>query len=867
MTTLPPFDGEGPEFQFSSLAWSDRQNIVEAAGSQAAGTAFVSAAQFQLSALGAFFDLTGSWPGTINDLVSWRQVTTSGRDQFVKVVYAGFLFPLGHRATLTTVHRRVLIPDPFYPDSYADAYMQHYTRIHVTQPVVDYPTYAQPWSGGAWPFSSAEMLTLVTPDIDQPPIDTVYQLIPPIDSDNYPQAFFPSVFGTVFPWNVHLIDAAGTNVHLQLPLAFIFGEGNPYTASPYDPTSSTVDSIIAAYNALGQADTGPGSFVTSQVAGTPIQYASPVTTGGPGLTVHPTQQITLGACTVSNVPTPTPGVASTSPQYIPAYPPGASVTEAELTANEQPAFFPSLLQARVRLPAAETLSRSSFTDGSGSGVGIFLYGPYVTDGFSTPSSSAMKPAVRHLAAGPVDPTGSTNPGSVYAGLLNSPPLSFPSDMVGGLANPNLGVNGLSAAAGAIGGTLSQYASNAEALISEYFGDLTSSNFLGGLSLGDILGEFLGDLQSPSISQQVAADGTRTVTYTMQTSLQAVSEFGFQPLSVGGQYGNGNFNLTATLVVSPSGATTYDIEGEVDAFTITILDAAQVIGIPFGAADGSTPGATFGSSSGAKTSIKVNVGQPSFLGALDFVNTLEQFLSDIGGSGVSINVGPTQISASLSLSLPSVGVGVFNLENLSLSASVVVPFLGGATIATFGFCSAEQPFSLTVLCFGGGGYVLVSVGLNSLQSLTASFDFEGQLALDLGVASGGVTAMAGFTFMYTAGQGATLTAFVRITGEVEVLGILSITLELQLSLSYTTPNTATGTATMTVSVSVCFFSVSVPITVSKSFQGPISSGPMIAGRKSPHTTEPAPYANDSQTTFEDQMPTAADWSAYCSSFAS
>jgi hypothetical protein len=348
-----------------------------------------------------------------------------------------------------------------------------------------------------------------------------------------------------------------------------------------------------------------------------------------------------------------------------------------------------------------------------------------------------------------------------------------------------------------------------------------------------------------------------------------------------------FTLTATITVTPSGSTTFQIQGVVDAFTITILESAQVIQIPFGASDGSTPGATFTASSGAKSSIHVNVGQPTFLGALDFVNTLEQFLSDIGGSGVSIDVGPTQISASLSLSLPSVGIGIFNLENLALSASVVVPFLGGATIATFGFCSQEQPFSLTVLCFGGGGYLLVGVGLHSLQSLTASFDFEGQLALDLGVASGGVSVMAGITFSYVAGSGSTLTGFVRITGEVEVLGILSISLELQLSLSYHLPNTATGTATMTVSVSLCFFSVSVPITVQKSFSGPISgsssmaserpltTGETVVGRgpsgalpaASGHSgsTTTGPWANTSQTTFADQMD-FEEWSHYCRAFA-
>ena len=460
-------------------------------------------------------------------------------------------------------------------------------------------------------------------------------------------------------------------------------------------------------------------------------------------------------------------------------------------------------------------------------------------------------------------------------------------MVGGLANPNLGVSGLSAAAGAIGGGLSQYAGQAEAKVADYFGGLLSSNFLGGLSLADILGDINGDMNAPTISQQVADDGTRTVTYTLQTPLQPWTVFA--PVS-----SDGAFTLTATVTITQGGATTFQVEGVVDAFTIAILGDAAIITIPFGHA--ATPGATFTASSGTKSSIQVNVGQPTFDGALSFVNALEQFLSDIGGSGVSIDVGPTQISASLSLSLPSVGVGVFNLENMALSASVVIPFLGGATIATFGFCSQEQPFSLTVMCFGGGGYLLVGVGLTSLQSLTASFDFEGQFALDLGVASGGVSVMAGITFSYVAAPasppataGASLTGFVRITGEVEVLGILSITLEVQLSLSYNfSDNTATGTATMTVSVSLCFFSTSVSITVQKSFSGssgtsssvssatpqvtdavalPAASGARAAAQESHAASGGArPFASTSATTFKDQM-SSTDWASYCAAFGS
>jgi hypothetical protein len=889
MSALPEQGDIGPTFRFGSLLRSDRQNIVAVAGTQADGSAFVAGNQVRLSALGATLDLLGTWQQTAtNDLASWRQVTTDGRDQYVKVVYYGYHFPLGHTATLTTITKRVLSPDAVLPGEYADAYLQNTSFITTTEPLKAYPATGQPYGLGAWPFTSAQILTPISPDLDPAP-QTQALGVPLPPSGDYPQAFFPTSGGNPVTWIVHLVDNAGTVVSLRLPLAFVFASSaSTYAYNQFDTTQ--MGDIAAAYNALGQ-QSSPSSRVTSLVAGTPILYAPEVTANGapnPGATTHPTLALTLGAATPASVPTPTPNQQPGSDQYVPPYPPAST---ASLMAVNQPAFYPSLLTAQIRLPAAETLSRSSFDDGTGpGGVAVFLYGRYITDGFSSPASSVSDAARMAViqADAPVDPSGSTNPGAIYAGLLNKPPLSFPADMVGGLGNPNLGVSGLSAAAGAIGGSLSQYANQAEATVADYFSALTSSKFLGGLSLADILGAFLGDLKAPSISQQVADDGTVTVTYTLQAQLQSWTVF--EPVSA-----DGTFTLTATVTIAVSGATTFTIKGVVDAFTIEILDGSPIIQIPFG--DDSSPGATFTASSKSKSSIQVNVGQPSFEGALGFVDTLEQFLNDIGGSGVSLDVEPTQISASLSLALPSVGVGVFNLENLALSASVVVPFLGGATVASFGFCSQEQPFSLTVLCFGGGGYLLVAVGLTSLESLTASFDFEGQFALDLAVASGGVSVMAGITFSYAAAPasppataGATLTGFVRITGEVEVLGILSISLELQLSLSYNSANnTATGTATMTVSISLCFFSVSASITVQKSFGGSGSSSSSVSSSATPQFAEvmappgasgaraaelkrrtvsggAPPFASSSATTFKDQM-SSTDWSSYCAAFGS
>jgi hypothetical protein len=852
MSDVPYYEEEGNQFSLGQLGQSERQQLVDLSGNQATGSAYVDAKDFVLSPLGANLDLLGQWasrpngepgvPGT--NIQEWQQITQEGRDNHVKIVYGGYLFPLGHLATLTTVTNRILVADPVNPSAYADAYLQQHSFIRVTQHKKYYPAPGQPYGLGAWPFSEVEILTKVTPDLLEPGLTATPLVSTWTDHGHYPQAFIPQTQdGAYFPFSFHMIDDAGTVVSMHMPLVFFFGRGGSD-----DPllefSESQIADVVNMYNSFGQSG-DPMKYATSTIAGTHIKYSPEVSVNGvnkAGATTHPTLSITLGCATPSKVPSP---VSSPTPGGPQDYPPVSSpVQQQQLSNDGQPAFYPSLMNAYIRLPAAETLSRAKLNDGQGpGGVGIFPYSSYVTGGFGAAAN---------------------NKGSVYAGLLNPPNLKFPSDAVGGLANPNIGVAGLSAAAGAVGGQLDTYAKDAVGKISEYFGGLLDANFLGGLKLSDILGGltglFGGDNSAPELTRMIGSDGTVTVTYTLSAELAKwpSSTPIFEPVNASGA----QFNLTATIVIAPLGSTTFDVKGSIDGFTIDILESFAIIQIPFG--DATTKGATFESKNGKKPDIKVNVGQPTFLGVLDFVNTLQQFLSDIGGSGVSIDVGPTQISAAISLSLPSVGCGVFSLDNLALSAKVVVPFLGDPTIATFGFCSQEQPFALTVMCFGGGGYLLVSVGFTEMQSLTASFDFEGQLALDLGVASGGIAAMAGITFNYDATNGSTLTGFVKLTGELEVLGIISVSITLLLTLSYASKNNvATGTATMTISVSLCFFSISVPITVQKQFSGPTQSNPqkpLVRGAK-----DQVSYDNTSQLSFADQYDINA-WSDYCNAFA-
>jgi hypothetical protein len=434
--------------------------------------------------------------------------------------------------------------------------------------------------------------------------------------------------------------------------------------------------------------------------------------------------------------------------------------------------------------------------------------------------------------------------------------------------------GLSSVTGPVAGELTDLASIAAGALSpaKYFQSLPSAlaselpQLFGALSLGDILGTFSNLLPGnmPNITRAKNAAGDEVITYTLIATLQSAPAGNtiFVPV------GTGQFTLTAMATISAQGAVTYDVNGSITPFSIFLVNNGDLefIEVPF-------ESFSFSSQSGSKTQVNVNIGSVTFEGAFSFVNALEDFLQDLGGSGLSISVTPTELVASVSLSLPPVGVGVFTLSGLAFSSSVTIPFLGDPAILSFAFASQDNPFLLTVWCFGGGGFFSIGLGFAGVQTIQASFEFAGQLALDLGVASGSVTLAAGVYYGYAAptapNPGTTLTGFVRLTGEVEVLGIISISAELDLSLSYVSQNGSSyvqGTATLKVSISICFFSITVPITVTKSFAG--GGGGASTAAAIIALDDPGTMLDGNSVTpvsFLDLVPDLATWQSYCDAF--
>jgi hypothetical protein len=99
-------------------------------------------------------------------LERWSQATVLGRDIRVEAVYKGFLFPLGHRASLVKLTERRMMPVEAKGPPVAFLVQRFFLRIG--KPDKRYPAAGQPDGGRAWPPGRVDILTRVTPDLLDP---------------------------------------------------------------------------------------------------------------------------------------------------------------------------------------------------------------------------------------------------------------------------------------------------------------------------------------------------------------------------------------------------------------------------------------------------------------------------------------------------------------------------------------------------------------------------------------------------------------------------------------------------------------------------------------------------------------------------
>ena len=775
-----------------------------------------------------------------SSLLSWRHRAVQGRDSYVRVVRKGYLFPWGHLASLVTVTEREIADKSGHPG----AYLRQKVFIVVASPVKNYGFSGDfaPHAGHGMPFSSVEALTLVSPDIEEgkkpPEAYTSHQ------HGNVELCFQPDL-GDHKPFLFHFrgTDWAGAPIDFHSPVVWVddtvaYGDGNA--------NHEFMKALIKKWH-----DNNPTITLDNQR----VSVAPPSAPNAPS----DTQQV-LSSFTLDAVP-PTSGTSAQS-----------------LINAGQPAFYPFLREMTVNSPEAEAAS------GQAIGGSVLEYN--TTNYLDHSGFNASK-----------------NPGGIYLSRVSGAKrqaITFKTDHSGGSITPNIGIDGISRAVGPVSGNVDNLAKgkfDPKEVFPTSGPNAINAKLLGGIQLATIL---------KTVHFAEGADNSSTFTITtqeLQSPHRIVTTVDWHPpIESGGPPGaddlfdptgdaDNSMDLHAVLVTSldPSHPSTSTVTGQILDFDLNLYgtdDSTYFIQIPFDSL-------TFRSKTGQKTDVQVQVNADgvAFKGPLSFVQDLASYLS-FDGSGLTISTAGSAITADLTLAIPNITCGVFALDNIAFSAGVAIPYNGDPVVFDFAFCSVDNPFQLEIMIFTGGGYVALTIGPNGIQSFALGFDFGLGYSIDIGIASGQVSLVGGISYSSTQlqphGQQVDLTAYVKASGGISALGVISVSVELYLGLTYQSTDGNSeliGEASMSISVHVLFFGFSVGIDVQETFAGSSSGGsggaiahqhathrvghtaahralPGALPRAIRHADTPDPTAPN---TFGGSM-TADQWAAYCTSFA-
>ncbi|WP_172652938.1 hypothetical protein [Rhodococcus opacus] len=417
------------------------------------------------------------------------------------------------------------------------------------------------------------------------------------------------------------------------------------------------------------------------------------------------------------------------------------------------------------------------------------------------------------------------------------PLSFGSAQTSAVAAPNMRIDRIFRT---LGPTVGDLPTEPRKLFD------SSARLLGIVPLTDIIGNVTG---RPSITWSQAPNPTATLTWTEKPTKRSGP---FEPIA------------------SPIDACTLKLSVRTDRAgdrLITTTDGSLTnfkIGIPgpddflvklvfssltFHAETGQLP----------TTSFKITSAQ---LGKeLNFVQQLSSYLPRVGDSAPALQVSATQIQVRYAISVPTpIGMGLFTLQNLLVQAGVTLSLSNQPVVVDFAFGTRAHPFLVTVMGCGGGGYLELGVragGADSgLDRFVGGIEFGASVAVNFGVAAGEVHVFGGVVFTKQ-GANIEIAGYLRLGGSVQVLGLISVSIELTVSLTFHSPNILRGAARLVITVDLTFWSESVEIECEYTFVGSDHSLAGSVPSKAPqHTVEEA-WGPDSAS---------FPWQSYCQAFA-
>ncbi len=814
--------------------------------------------RLMLSSLGAyldwhaFFDVPADADTWLN-IIEWQHFATLGRDHFVKIVEEGYLFPFGHRAAIVKITER-----KFHPPTKAAVNRQR-MFIVVLEKEVLYDPYTPDNKFITFPFQAVTIETPATPNIDNPAEkpSNITSFPPEPVNDKYSRSgngpvkantaynFYIYVDGTPFNFNITTTDKEGNRQKIRMPLAFVenfIARDDKYIARIIDDykSKSALNEIsyagqkVAYAESLLEKDT---EYETSK-----LKFGGMVfpTTGNGSIRFHPIMQKAF--------------------IYLEQV--------SQLTGNKQPVEI-QVVDDKNKGHVFASVNSAPKVDFSG--------GADKSGGFLSPNMTIT--ALSRLQ-GPVGGNIDDISNMVFKAA------DFFKEMGDMKIAKIFGVIDIFSLFGVelgLGDSMKSFVNNinsARERIESYKREIEllkdialKAGETGKQAIQDQVDKLKDDLKAaaksmietlnnsvpkiPSFKTYLTEDAFH-VEYKWHPELSSKNIEIFpdilnvvlkndpdKSLSI-----NTHFTKSFDVAQSPVLST----EAVFDKFSVVV---AKMIGVNFNYLKFSG-----GSSGKAAVNVDLGPGMPlEFMGALDFVNNLQSIIPKTGFSddGPFIELTTAGIKAGFTISIPNIEVGVCMISNISLGAFVNLPFTGDPMTIGFFFCTRENPFMLTISCFGGGGFFQLITRLDGLQSVEAAFEFGAAMSLNVGVASGGVSVMGGIYFKLeflkvdVGGKTIdrtkpTLMSYLRINGHLSILGLIHVSLEFYLTLEPIFDVTGTkvakleGSATLSVKVEVLFFSRTVSVTVRRTLAGSGGDPKFI------------------------EMVDADDWQQYCLAFA-
>jgi len=735
----------------------------------------ISARRLELTALGAGADLEGAWsfpltsalpPGfTPPDLTEYHHVTALGRDHVVRTVIVGYLCGTGHRAVVVLTVERLAngVQVGHAPGGGAEfsssGYLMQTAQVIVQQPLVDYTELRRAFAheGRELPFKNIKITTRSARILPPPRTDA------PCDEGPDIPFWILDPDGRLLEFHAVATDLEDHAVDLSLPLMFV----------PYSSIGRQRD-IRATFDA---PPTAGASATTVKLANQAVTFAPPG--NQPGSTTLKTTHVRYD---LEQPPDPA------NPQ------PAHAMNAADAPASYVPRFLPRIAAITASVPAVDDL-------------------------LGTAEPRDLVPADAYLRHGIDTPQ---NPAQAFLDFVAPLPLSLPAQRGGGLASPATVAEALSRSLGPIAAPSQLLAGNVD------LSAFAATRVLGTIPLLDLTGvthafdpvaaareptpQQLQDpgfhVNPPRLTSRRLPDGVES-RFLWKPPLKPSYALGtvFTIDLVGA-----DLLLDAVTRVTPGGGDARStVTGRLRNVTLTFAKALSV----------SIGELSFRSESGKKVDVAAKAVDIRFAGPLEFVNSLQSILPASGfDDPPSLTADAQGVVVGYTLGVPDVGVGIFSLQNIALSAALSIPFTDRPAGVRFAVCERHKPFLITVSLFGGGGFFAVGVSTKGLESVEASLEFGGNISINLGVASGGVSVMAGIYFGMK-GAAVELTGYLRCGGHLDVLGIISISVEFHLGFTYRDKdpgNEVWGQASLTVSVKVAFFSTSVTLSVERHFAG-------------------------------------------------